>query len=159
MLLGPVAAEAVSRHLKLLCAVAKAHEAEDPQQDSDSLRRHHLDGAHVDGLGVVTQPVAKVDALDVHFAELLARLAADEQREQRVLDVTVTPVLAFNGAQAGDVACSERRRGAGPEYKQHQAGQPHVAEELRRHRGLMCEFRSVSEGREYRGKCRDGICG
>jgi hypothetical protein len=78
VLLGPVAAKAVASNLKLLGAIAKAHEAQHPEQNADSLGRHHLDGADVDSLRVVAQPIAKVDTLDVHLAELLACLAANK---------------------------------------------------------------------------------
>ncbi len=44
-----------------------------------------LQTAHVDGLGVVTEPVAKVDTLDVHGAPFLA-LQKRKAREH-VLDI------------------------------------------------------------------------
>lgn len=78
MLLWPVAAQAVTGDLKLLRPVAEAHEAKDPEQDPDSLCRHHLDGADIDSLRVVAQPIAKVDAFDVHLAELLAGATANQ---------------------------------------------------------------------------------
>jgi hypothetical protein len=121
VLLRPVAAQAVTRDLKLLGAVSKGHEAKNPEQDADSLCRHHLDSAHVDSLRVVAQPIAKVDALYVHLAELLSSPAGDQEREQRVLNVSMAPVLALDGTQARDVACSKSCSGAGPKDKQHQA--------------------------------------
>jgi hypothetical protein len=136
VLLGPVAAQAVTRHLELLGAVAKRHEAQHPEQDADGLGRHHLDGAHVDSLRVVPQPVAKVDALDVHLAELLASPAGDEQRQQRVFNVSVAPVLALDGTHARNVARTESSRGARPHDEQDQAWQPERAE--LRHRAWRC---------------------
>jgi hypothetical protein len=124
VLLGAVAAQPVPGDFKLLRPVAKGHEAQDPQQDADRLGRHHLHSAHVNRLRVVAQPVAKVDALHVHLAELLARLAGDEQREQRVLNVAVAPVLALDGTHARNVSCTERCRGARPEDEENEAWQP-----------------------------------
>jgi len=81
VLFRSVATKAIAGDLELLGSVAEAHEAEHPEEDADSLCRDHLDSADIDGLGVVAQPVAKVDTLDIHLAELLARLAADKQSE------------------------------------------------------------------------------
>lgn len=81
MLFGSVTPEAIAGDLEFLSSVAKAHEAEHPKEDADSLCRNHLDSADIDGLGVVAQPVAKVDTLDIHLAELLASLTADQQGE------------------------------------------------------------------------------
>ena len=145
MLLWPVAAESVAGDLELLRSVAEAHEAEDPEQDADSLSRDHLDGADIDGLRVVAQPVAKVNTLHVHLAELLAGPAADEQGEQCVLNVSMAPVLPLDSAQARDVASTKRRRGTSPEDEQDEAWQPDVAElEIRRHREFGCLYSAVS---------------
>jgi len=128
VLFRPVAAQPVAGNLELLGAVAKRHEAQHPEQDADGLGRHHLDGADVDGLGVVPQPVAKVDALHVHLAELLASPAGNEKRKQCVLNVSMAPVLPFNRTEAGNVARAESCRGAGPEDEEDQAWQPERAE-------------------------------
>jgi hypothetical protein len=81
VLLRSVASKAVAGDLELFGSVAEAHETENPEEDANSLCRDHLDGADIDGLGVVAQPVAKVDTLDIHLAKLLASLAANEQGE------------------------------------------------------------------------------
>jgi hypothetical protein len=134
VLFGPVAAQPITRHLKLLGTVAKGHEAQHPEKNPNRFRRHHLHRANVDGLRIVAQPVAKVDALHVHLAELLPSPAGNEQREQRVLDVSMAPVLALDSAQACNVTCTESGSGAGPEDDEDQAGQPKRAElELGRH--------------------------
>lgn len=92
VVLGPVAAEPVGRHLELPRAVAKGQEAEDAQQQPDRLGRHRLDRAHVDCLRVVAQPVAKVDARDVELAELLAAgRARHHDLEEDILNVTMAP--------------------------------------------------------------------
>ena len=136
MFLGPIAPQSIPCDLKLLGPIPKAHEPQDPQQNPYRLRRHHLHGPDINRLRVVPQPVTKVDALDVHFAELLARPAANQQREQRVFDVAVAPVLALDRAQTRDVAGAEGGGGAGPEDEEDKAGQPYVADvEGRRHCG------------------------
>ena len=72
---------------------------------------------NVDSLGVITQPVAEVNTLDIEFAELLvtANDACSEESEKRVFDITVSPVLAFDLARRGDVASTECMGRAGKE--------------------------------------------
>jgi len=74
----------------------------------------YLDSTDVDRLGVITQPVAKVDTLDIEFAELLVTTddARSQESEKRVLNIAVTPVLAFDLARGGDVASTECIGGA-----------------------------------------------
>jgi hypothetical protein len=48
MLLWTVAAEAVMGNLKLFRAITKAHEAEDPEQNANSLSGDRLDRADLD---------------------------------------------------------------------------------------------------------------
>ena len=81
MFLGAVAAQPVPGDFELLRSIAETQETKHPEQDADGLSRHHLDSAHINILLVVAQPVAKVDTLDIHLAELLARLAANKQGE------------------------------------------------------------------------------
>jgi hypothetical protein len=146
VLLGPIAPQPVSCNLKLLGAVSKGHEAQNPEEDADGLSRHHLDRAHIDSLRVVAQPVAKVDALYVHFAELLASPAGNEERKQCVFNVSMAPVLALDCTQAGNVTCTKSCGGAGPENKKDQAWQPDRAElEFERHRGCLYVLAGVGE--------------
>lgn len=134
MFLRAVASQSLLGNLKLLGSIAKAQEAQDPQKNPDSLCRHHLHGADIDGLGVVTKPIAKVDPLHVHLAKLLARTGRDEQCQKGVLDISMTPILPLDLAQAGDVAGTKGCCGTSPDDEQHEAWQPHVAEcELARH--------------------------
>jgi hypothetical protein len=70
-----------------------------------------------------TKPVAKVDALDVHLAELLACAGRHENIEQGVLDISMTPVLSFNLRHRGDIAGTERIRRTNAADQQNQAGQ------------------------------------
>lgn len=90
---GTIAPETFGRDLELSRAVAKGHEAENAKKQSDSFGRHHLDGGNIDGLGVVTQPVAKVNSGDGSLVEFLAALdgMSHGQGEQRIFDVTVSP--------------------------------------------------------------------
>ena len=65
VLLGTVAAQTISGNLELLCAVSEAQEAQHPEQNADGFSRHHLDGAHIDSLGVITQPAQSVPNNDI----------------------------------------------------------------------------------------------
>lgn len=134
MLFRAIATQPVPSDLELLGAITEAQEAQDPKQDANRLSRHHLDGANIDSLRVIAEPIAKVDPLDVHLAELLARARGDEQRKQRIFNVSMAPILPLDLAQAGDVARAKRSGRTRPDYEQYEAGQPHVAEsELARH--------------------------
>jgi len=54
VVLGTVAAKAISCDLELAGAIAKSHEAQDAEQQPDSLGGNCLDSADVDGLGIIT---------------------------------------------------------------------------------------------------------
>lgn len=82
----------------------------------------YADETYVNSLGVVAEPIAKVDTLDVHLGELLAVAGAAHQKgEQGVLDIAMTPVLALDLSGRGDVASAEGMAGARQEDEQHQA--------------------------------------
>ena len=72
---------------------------------------NHADKAflHIDGLRVITQPVAEVNTLDIEFAELLvaANDTSGEESEESVFNIAVTPVLAFDLARRGNVTSTE----------------------------------------------------
>jgi len=105
MFLRPITPQPLTRDLKLRRRIPKRHKPQHPQQQPDRLRAHVFHGPHVDGLAVVAQPVAEVDALDVELAELLAAHGArGEEGEEDIFDVAVAPVLAFDFGDAGDVA-------------------------------------------------------
>ena len=94
VVLRAVAAEPVRSDLKLAGAVAEAEEAEHAKQQADGLCRDGLDGTDVDGLAVVSQPVAKVDTGDHHLVELLAAHGAGHQDlEQGIFNVAMTPCI------------------------------------------------------------------
>ena len=72
---------------------------------------NHVDKTllHIDSLGVITQPVAEVNTLDIEFAELLvaANDTSSKEGKKSVFDIAVTPVLAFDLARRGNVTSAE----------------------------------------------------
>ena len=100
----PVAAEAIPGDLKFLGAVAEAHETQDPKNDTNGFGADVFDGAHVDGLAIIAQPVAKVNSLHVQLAEFLASCSTGHKDvEQGVLDVSMAPIRTLD---AGDGRCN-----------------------------------------------------
>lgn len=87
----------------------------------------------------LTEPISKVDTLDIHFAKLLASARRHQKVEKRVLNVSMAPVLPLNLRQRGDVACSEGMRRVGPEDEEDHAWQNERAKlEFRgRHREML----------------------
>lgn len=126
VLFRAVAAESLAGDLELAGAVSEAHESQNPQQKSDCLSRDILDGAHVDSLAVISQPIAKVRSLDIQLAELLStKGAGGEEGEEGVFDVAVTPVDAFDLGGAADVSSAKGQGGAGVEDEgEGENGQP-----------------------------------
>ena len=114
VVLGAVAAQTVGRDLELAAAIAKGEEAEDAEEQTDGLSRDALDRADVDGLGVVAEPVAKVDAGDHDLVKLLAtNRAGHHDLEESIFDIAVAPVLALDTRDAGNVTSSESKSGLG----------------------------------------------
>lgn len=111
VVLGAVAADAVGGDLELAGAVAKGHEAEDAEEQADGLGGDGLDGADVDGLGVVAEPVAKVNAGDHDFAKLFAVEGLGHGNgEEGILNVTVTPSFVLEEAGGQTSRRGKRRR-------------------------------------------------
>jgi hypothetical protein len=69
----------------------------------------------------LTQPVAKVHAFDVHFAELLPRPRTDGQCEKDIFNVSVAPIVALNLTERSNVASAERSGGTRPQNEQEEA--------------------------------------
>lgn len=89
---GTVATKTIGSNLKLARAEAEGQEAQDTKEQADGLCGNSLDGTDVDGLGVVTKPIAKVDARDHQLIELLATKGAGHgQGEESIFDIAVTP--------------------------------------------------------------------
>lgn len=64
--------------------------------------------AHIDSLRIVPQPIAKIDPLDVELRELLSPLSAGhEKSKQGIFEVSMTPILALNLGEGGNVAGAE----------------------------------------------------
>lgn len=87
-----VATQTVRGNFELVRSVAECEKAQNAQKQTDSLGRHGLDGAHIDGLGVIAQPVAKVDTRNHQLVEFLAASSASQcDLEKRICDITVAP--------------------------------------------------------------------
>lgn len=65
MLFRSIAAESLSSHLKFTRAIAKGQETQDPEQDTDSFGADVFDSSNVDSLRVISEPVAKVDLVEL----------------------------------------------------------------------------------------------
>lgn len=72
MLFRAVAAEALSGDFEFVSSVTERHKSEDPEYDSNSFCTDIFDSADVDGLAVVSEPVAKVDLWIVSMRRLIA---------------------------------------------------------------------------------------
>lgn len=81
MLFGSIAAKSLSSHFEFTRAVAKGQETQDPEQDTNGFGADVFDSSNVDGLRVITEPVAKVDLI-----QLVDRLA-NEFRLTYSLDI------------------------------------------------------------------------
>lgn len=93
VLLGSVTAEPVVGDLELARTVAEGHKAEDAEEETNGLGRYRLDGAHIDSLGVISRPVAKVDPLHHEAGELLAAVEGlgGSEAKQDIRDITMAP--------------------------------------------------------------------
>lgn len=94
----------------------EGHKTKNPQQNPNSLGADVLDSSDVYGLTIVTQPVAKVHALNVELREFASTSGAGHsQGEEDIFDVTMAPVLTFDLGERGNVSGSERVGGTGKE--------------------------------------------
>lgn len=92
MIFRSVAAEALGGDLELLRTIAKTQEAKNAKEKSDSFGRNRLDRADIDGLRVISKPVAEVDTRDHKLVELLASNGSCHQdRKKGILDIAMTP--------------------------------------------------------------------
>ena len=65
-------------------------------------------------------PIAKVDTLDVQLAKFLPSCCfGDEQGQQSILDISMTPVLPLEARYGGDVAGPKRTCRANNEEDDH----------------------------------------
>ena len=73
--------------------------------DADGSRIDSLQGADINALGVVSEPVTEVDARDHHSGPFLA---VDEgQSLEHVFDVAMSPVVALDLGDGGNIASTE----------------------------------------------------
>lgn len=92
MLLRAVATKSLSSDLELASSEAKGEEGKAPKQDTDSLSRELLQSTDIDGLRIITEPVSKVDTLDIQLLELLIAASDHDQLQEGVLDITMAIV-------------------------------------------------------------------
>lgn len=105
MLLGSINAKSFSRDFELFCSIAKAHESQDPDQNSNSVGWYALECTDVNSLTVIAEPIAKVRSLDHHRSPFVA---FDEgNRGEKVLNVAMPPIVAFDLGERADVASAE----------------------------------------------------
>lgn len=85
--------------------IPKAHEAENPDENADGLCTDVLDGAHIHCLAVVAQPVSEIDTFDIQLAELAsAGDTGQEESQQSIFNISVTPVLALDLGERGNIS-------------------------------------------------------
>jgi hypothetical protein len=113
VLFWPITAKTCSGDLKFFGSIAKGHEAQDPQKDTNSFSADIFDSSHINGLTVITKPVAKVDlirlaqeshglpalaySLYIKLREFLATSGTSHQNcEKSILNIAMTPVLALD---------------------------------------------------------------
>ena len=105
MLLRPIHPQPLIGNLKFLGRIPKTHEAQQPNQDSDCRRRNLGHSADIDSLGVIPEPVPEIHPLD----QLCRPIRTFQKHEllERVFDISVSEVMAFNFGYAGDVSSTE----------------------------------------------------
>lgn len=92
MFLRTIATKSLSGDLELACSKAEGKEGEAPKQDTDSLGRELLQSTDVDSLRIITEPVAKVDTLDIEFLEFLIAASDHDQLQEGIFDITMAIV-------------------------------------------------------------------
>lgn len=131
MFFRAITAQSLCSNFECACAISKSHERQHPQLSNPANNQKQIlrsllicsvgaynkpdsrpfdifQRANINGLGVVPQPVAKVNALDSHGVELLAaERASHEKLEQGILDVTMAPVCPFDLGNGSDIASTK----------------------------------------------------
>lgn len=119
MFLRTIHAQSLRSHLEFGRCVTKGHERKDPDEDPDRVSRYTFEGTHIHRLGtrevslslnqptaeekssLIPQPVPKINPLHVHRSPLEALDKGDSL--ERILDITMAPVLALDGGNRRDV--------------------------------------------------------
>jgi hypothetical protein len=109
MFFGPIAPKSLRRDFEFSSSVAKSDEGETPEQDTNGFSRELLQATNIDSLGVVTEPVAKVNSLDVELLKLLAAAGGYNQLQKSIFNVAVAIVDAID--LSGVLESSLRRWG------------------------------------------------
>ena len=115
MLLSTVDAKSVTGDLKLLSTIAKLSESHNPKHNADQLRANvFAEGADINCLRVITEPVAKVDPLNSKVVELLSALEfgnegsrGHSKGSEGVLNVSVSKVDTFDSGQRWNVSSAK----------------------------------------------------
>ena len=71
-LLWTIDLKPVGRNLEFFSGVAKGHEGQNPDENANRLGVCTFQAAHIHSLAIVTQPIAKVAALDQHARPFFA---------------------------------------------------------------------------------------
>ena len=94
MIFRTVATKSVCSDLELPSAVAKGHKPKNPQQDANSFSRDIFDRADINRLGIISQPVSKIDSGNHQLVEFLSTGSSGHQkREESVFDISMAPCL------------------------------------------------------------------
>lgn len=97
VLFGSITSQSICCHLKLFCGIPKAHEAQNPKDDSNGFGTDILHRPNIYRLAVVTKPITKIDPFNIKFTELLATCGARyENVQEGVFNVPMTPILTFD---------------------------------------------------------------
>lgn len=89
-----IAPKTVSSNLEFARTIAKGQETENAKEESDGFGRDRLDSADVDGLRIVSEPVAKVNSRDHDLVEfLMLHGTSHGQCEEGIFDITVSPCM------------------------------------------------------------------
>lgn len=98
VVLRTVTAETIGGDLKFFGSVAERQETENGEQKSNGFSGNSLHCSNVDCLGVITKPVAEIDAGDSHLVELLAAGGTGQEKGQKsVFDIAMTPWFEDSG--------------------------------------------------------------
>ena len=104
MFFGSVATKSLRSNLKLVGGIAKSDEWKAPEQDTNRLSRKLLQSTNINCLWIISQPVTKVDTLDVELAELVVGTCSNDEFCEDTLDITMAIVDVVDGRNVDNVA-------------------------------------------------------
>lgn len=94
MLLRPVHSQSFFCHFKLRCSISEAQERQDPDEDPDGTGLNALEASHIDGLTIISQPVAKVHSFHHHRGPFVA--LNERNGLEEILNISMPPVVTFD---------------------------------------------------------------